>query len=133
MEPEVCSGNYCGRSRRGPAASCPAPTHAASRCAPSSWTGLPGWRSSIRDWVRANDACRRDILGRLGTSGPILYGDALVGELDATADRTAGVLRVHAIHQDVPFTKAATAEIGHEVRDLAHWLELDLTPTLPFS
>jgi uncharacterized protein YcaQ len=58
---------------------------------------------------------------------PILYGDRLVGKLDATADRNAGVLRVNAIHQDVPFTKAATAAIGHEIKDLAHWLELDLT------
>ena len=23
---------------------------------------LPGWRASLRDWVRDNDACRRDIL-----------------------------------------------------------------------
>ena len=37
---------------------------------------------------------------------PILYGDRLVGKLDATADRKAGVLRVTAIHQDVPFDKA---------------------------
>ena len=36
---------------------------------------------------------------------PILYGDRLVGKLDATADRKAGVLRVDAIHEDVPFTK----------------------------
>ena len=34
---------------------------------------------------------------------PILYGDQLIGKLDATADRGAGVLRVDAIHQDVPF------------------------------
>jgi hypothetical protein len=58
---------------------------------------------------------------------PILYGDRLVGKLDATADRTAGVLRVHAIHQDVPFTKTVTAAIDREIKDLAHWLELDLT------
>jgi hypothetical protein len=32
---------------------------------------LPGWRASLRDWVRANDACRRDILDRLGSSGPL--------------------------------------------------------------
>ena len=32
---------------------------------------LLGWRKSIRDWVRANDACRRDILDRLGSSGPL--------------------------------------------------------------
>ena len=36
---------------------------------------------------------------------PILYGDRLVGKLDATADRKAGVLTVNAIHQDVPFTR----------------------------
>jgi uncharacterized protein len=32
---------------------------------------LPGWRTSNRDWVRANDACRLDILDRLGSSGPL--------------------------------------------------------------
>jgi uncharacterized protein len=58
---------------------------------------------------------------------PILYGDALVGKLDATADRKAGALRVHAIHQDVPFTPAMTAAIGREIEDLARWLALDLT------
>ena len=36
---------------------------------------------------------------------PILYGDRLVGKLDATADRDAGVLRVDAVHHDVEFTK----------------------------
>jgi len=58
---------------------------------------------------------------------PILYGDRLVGKLDATADRGAGVLRVHAIHQDDPFTKTMTAAIGSEIKDLADWLGLDLT------
>jgi len=57
---------------------------------------------------------------------PILYGDRLVAKLDATADREAGVLRVHAIHQDDPFTKTMTAAIGREIEDLAHWLDLDL-------
>jgi uncharacterized protein len=57
---------------------------------------------------------------------PILYDDRLVGKLDATADRKAGVLRVHAIHQDVAFTKAMTGAIDHEIKDLAHWLGLDL-------
>ena len=57
---------------------------------------------------------------------PILSGDRLVGKLDASADRQAGVLRVHAIHRDVPGTKAVTAAIGQEIKDLAHWLGLDL-------
>jgi len=59
---------------------------------------------------------------------PILYGDQLVGKLDATADRAAGVLRVHAIHQDVPFTRTMTAAIHHEIEDLARWLQLELAP-----
>jgi uncharacterized protein len=58
---------------------------------------------------------------------PILFGDPLVGKLDATVDRAAGVFRVNAIHQDVPFTKAATSAIDREVEDLAHRLELGLT------
>jgi uncharacterized protein len=58
---------------------------------------------------------------------PILYGDRLVGKLDATADRNAGVLRVDAIHQDVPFDRTMTAAVDGEVKDLAHWLGLDLT------
>jgi uncharacterized protein YcaQ len=62
---------------------------------------------------------------------PVLYGDALVGKLDATADRQAGVLRVRAIHQDVPFTEAMTEAIGREIEDLARWLNLDLTPSSP--
>jgi uncharacterized protein len=57
---------------------------------------------------------------------PVLFGDRLVGKVDATADRKAGVLRVDAIHQDVPGTAAMTAAIGAEITDLARWLELDL-------
>jgi uncharacterized protein YcaQ len=57
---------------------------------------------------------------------PVLYGDRLVGKVDATADRTAGVLRVDAIHQDVPFTKTMSAAIGREIKDLARWLGLEL-------
>jgi uncharacterized protein YcaQ len=58
---------------------------------------------------------------------PILYGDRLVGKLDATADRSAGVLRVDAIHQDVSFDRTTAAAVDDEIRDLARWLELDLT------
>ncbi|MDO3704350.1 crosslink repair DNA glycosylase YcaQ family protein [Micromonospora sp. C28SCA-DRY-2] len=57
---------------------------------------------------------------------PILSGDRLVGKLDATADRTAGVLRVDAIHEDEPFDRATAAAVHAEIRELAGWLELDL-------
>ena len=36
---------------------------------------------------------------------PILHDDRLVGKVDAIADRKASVLRVHAIHEDVKFTR----------------------------
>jgi uncharacterized protein YcaQ len=58
---------------------------------------------------------------------PVLYGDRLIGKLDATADRKAGALVVNAIHQDVTFDKAMTAAVGDEIRDLARWLGLGLT------
>ena len=35
------------------------------------WPGsgeLREWQEARADWVKANDACRRDILDRLGTS-----------------------------------------------------------------
>jgi uncharacterized protein len=57
---------------------------------------------------------------------PILYGDRLVGKLDATADRGARVLRVDAVHEDIPFDKATTAAVTRQIKDLARWLGLDL-------
>jgi uncharacterized protein YcaQ len=50
-----------------------------------------------------------------------------VGKLDATADRRDGILRVDAIHQDMPFDNTMAAAVDTEIKDLAHWLELDLT------
>jgi uncharacterized protein YcaQ len=55
---------------------------------------------------------------------PILHGDQLVGKLDATADRKTGVLQVHAVHQDVPFTKPMTTAVNAEIASLADWLHL---------
>ncbi|WP_214321843.1 DNA glycosylase AlkZ-like family protein [Nonomuraea sediminis] len=57
---------------------------------------------------------------------PILWGDRLVGKLDATADRKAGVFTVNAVHQDQPFTDAMTAAVDAEIAGLAGWLGLDL-------
>ena len=58
---------------------------------------------------------------------PVLHRDRLIGKIDATADRGAGVLRVDAIHADEPFTKVAAQAVRRELKDLARWLELDLT------
>jgi uncharacterized protein YcaQ len=58
---------------------------------------------------------------------PVLHSDRLVGKVDATADRKAGVLRVDAVHEDVPFTKAMTAGVRRELEDLAAWLGVELT------
>jgi uncharacterized protein YcaQ len=58
---------------------------------------------------------------------PILYGDRLVGKLDATADRKGGVLRVTAVHQDVPFTADMSEAVNAEIASLAAWLKLDLS------
>ena len=60
---------------------------------------------------------------------PVLYGDRLVGKIDATADHKAGVFRVDAIHEDAPFSATMTAAVRHEITDLANWLELE--PVLP--
>jgi uncharacterized protein YcaQ len=55
---------------------------------------------------------------------PILHGDRLVGKLDATVDRKAGVLRVNAIHEDVAFSRIVAAAVRREIDDLAAWLGL---------
>jgi uncharacterized protein YcaQ len=57
---------------------------------------------------------------------PILYGDRLVGKLDARADRKEGELIVAAVHQDIRFTKAITTAVEREITDLARWLDLAL-------
>ena len=56
---------------------------------------------------------------------PVLHGDRLVGKVDAKADRKASVLQVHAIHEDVKFTRAITKGVRAELEDLASWLGLD--------
>jgi uncharacterized protein YcaQ len=55
---------------------------------------------------------------------PILHDDRLVGKVDAAADRKASVLRSHAIHEDVRFTRTMTKAVQTELEDLALWLGL---------
>ena len=54
---------------------------------------------------------------------PVLHRDRLVGKVDATADRKAGVLRVDAIHEDEPFNKTTAAAVRRELKDLARRLQ----------
>ena len=60
---------------------------------------------------------------------PVLYHDQLVGKVDATADRTRSILQVHAIHQDVRFTRAVTAAVHAELEALTSWLGLAAVST----
>jgi uncharacterized protein len=56
---------------------------------------------------------------------PVLHEDRLVGKVDATADRKRSLLDVHAIHEDVRFTRALTKAVNAELETLAAWLGLD--------
>jgi uncharacterized protein YcaQ len=55
---------------------------------------------------------------------PILHEDRLVGKLDATADRKRGVLRVEAVHEDVPLGPSARDAVDAAIAELAAWLGL---------
>lgn len=58
---------------------------------------------------------------------PVLRHDRLVGKVDAKADRKNGRFEVHAIHQDVPLTRAMTSDVDDELESLAGWLGLSLS------
>ncbi|MCW2812876.1 MAG: hypothetical protein JWN84_331 [Nocardioides sp.] len=55
---------------------------------------------------------------------PVLWGDRLVGKLDAVTDREAGELRVDAVHRDEPWSAACEDGVRREVEALAGWLGL---------
>jgi uncharacterized protein YcaQ len=57
---------------------------------------------------------------------PVLHRDRLIGKLDAKADRKAGTLVVHDLHEDVPLSKAMRADVETEIEALAAWLGLKL-------
>ena len=60
---------------------------------------------------------------------PVLHGDRLVGKLDATADPAAGLLRVDALHEDVPLPASTRSAVEREIRSLAALLGLDVEHT----
>ena len=69
------------------------------------YTQIPGLTQTAR--YRLTASCPSAAKRRWGYWAlPILYSDRLVGKLDTAIDRTHGVLRVNAIHQDMPFSKA---------------------------
>jgi uncharacterized protein YcaQ len=55
---------------------------------------------------------------------PVLHGDALVGKVDATADRADGVLRVDAVHEDGRWSRALRSALDDEIASLGRWLGL---------
>ncbi|MGN7800076.1 DNA glycosylase AlkZ-like family protein [Leifsonia sp. 22587] len=57
---------------------------------------------------------------------PILHGDRLVGKLDATADRKAGLLRVAAVHEDAPFTAGTRDAVDAAITELAAWIGVEV-------
>ena len=57
---------------------------------------------------------------------PVLDGDELVGKVDATADREAGVLVVDAVHEDGDWSGSRRARVDDELGALADWLGLEL-------
>jgi uncharacterized protein len=56
---------------------------------------------------------------------PVLHEDRLVGKVDATAERKRSVLDVHAVHEDVRFTRAMTNAVDRELEALTSWLGLE--------
>ena len=55
---------------------------------------------------------------------PVLHEDRLVGKVDAAADRKRSVLQVHALHEDVRFSRPIARAVESELEALASWLGL---------
>ena len=58
---------------------------------------------------------------------PVLDGDELVGKVDATADRDAGVLAVDAVHEDGDWSARRRARVDAEIDALGEWLGLEVS------
>ena len=57
---------------------------------------------------------------------PVLSGDRLVGKVDAEADRPAGLLRVHRVHEDEDWSATLRRGVETELRSLASALGLEV-------
>ena len=51
----------------------------------------------------------------------------LTAAVAPSADHRAGLLWIHAVHEDVEFTAAMRAAIAREILGLVRWLELEIT------
>jgi len=58
---------------------------------------------------------------------PVLDGDELVGKVDATADRDAGVLVVDAVHEDGDWSARRRVRVDAEIDALGEWLGLEVS------
>ena len=53
---------------------------------------------------------------------PILHGDRLIGRIDPTMDRKAGVFRVNAVHAEEKAPESAGPAIARAIDRLGRWL-----------
>lgn len=60
---------------------------------------------------------------------PALFGDRLIGKVDAIAEREEGELIVRVIHEDDPWSGEQRAAVADELGALASWLDLALVLT----
>ncbi len=63
------------------------------------------------------------VAGEWRVALPVLHKDRLVGKVDAAADRKRSVLQVHALHEDVRFSRPIARAVS-ELEALASWLGL---------
>jgi uncharacterized protein len=60
---------------------------------------------------------------------PILKGDRFIGKVDATSVRQERILRVDAVHRDVPFDRATERSVAREIDELGGFLGLQVVYT----
>ena len=60
---------------------------------------------------------------------PILMGDRFIGMLEAEVDRERDLLRVHAVHEFLPFEPEEDEMVRAEIRELSEWLGVGLAET----
>jgi uncharacterized protein YcaQ len=57
---------------------------------------------------------------------PILHNDRLVGKVDAKSEHKKGVLTIHRVHEDEPFSASLTDAVDEQLESMATFLGLAL-------